>query len=115
MVADLYALSTVESSAATPVDLTITPGQDAKLHHITCRFSAAPVTSEDFEVWADYASGSEFSSRVLSTDPSDGSVQDFVFFPDNEFYFAKGDSIRIVYPNSDARTVSIQAVMEVEQ
>jgi len=54
MIADLFALKTYRFSETGAVNRTIQPQADAKLNYVSCRFSSAPATAENFEIWADF-------------------------------------------------------------
>jgi len=115
MVADLFALKKYRYSSTGAVSQTITPGQDARLYSVTVSVSTAPTTSESLTITVNYPEGGEYSTLMLSTDLSTDSTTDILYQPDAPFYILKGSSLTIAYANTDANTVAMQTVMEVEQ
>ena len=95
------------------VDSQITPpkatlgASHAFLSAILIHFSEAPTTSENLIVSYVSDQGVEFTTELYAEDPSANSLTDLVLEWDNGFVLDPGDSIKIVYPNTDERTIGV--------
>ena len=85
---------------------------DFRLVAVTCHFSAAPSTSENFTVSLDANDGSAYDTTLLSVDPSADGVTDISWEPDTDLYFESGDEIAVAYANTDTVTYGLRIVTE---
>ena len=84
---------------------------ERRLLGVTVHFSAAPTTSEYLTVSLDSADGPEYDVVIYRIDPAAASTTDIVY-TDANLPLVVGDALRVVYANSDARTVGIRLVLE---
>jgi len=85
-------------------------GPQFKLLGVTCKFSAAPTTSESFVITLDSNLGAAYDVPLYSVDPSVGSLTSIVktWDDDDAMIFDKGDVITAAYTNTDTRTYGLQ-------
>ena len=79
---------------------------------VTLHLSAAPTTSEDFEITLNANAGAVYDTLLYSLDLSSGSTADLVWYPDEDFLLETGDAIDITFANSDTRTYGLQVTTE---
>jgi len=82
-----------------------------RLISVSCKFNAAPTTSENLTITANLASGAVYDVLLYSVDPSASSLTDLVWLPDEPMWFYDGDSIDIAYTNTDTEDYGIEIVM----
>jgi len=77
---------------------------------VSCKFSAAPATSESLVVTLDSRFGSDYDVILYTVDPSVGAVTSIVKSFDNDdiFTYDSGDEITVAYTNTDTRTYGLQ-------
>ena len=94
-------------AAATPA------GATYRLMSVTCHFSAAPTTSEDFTITLDALAGAEYDTLLYSVDPSVTSATDIIWFPDGwELMTTGGDVIDAAFANTDLVTYGVQVTLK---
>ena len=71
------------------------------------KFSAAPTTAENITITFKSGKGSDFDTVIYQLDPSTNSETDIIYSPDVALPLNKGDSVELVYLNTDARTISV--------
>jgi hypothetical protein len=96
----------IQASAVVPT------GQAYRLISVSCRWSAAPTTSEFFTITADLHAGVAFYYLLYTVDPSVASTYSLLFLPDQEEIFEGGDSIVVTYAGTDPRQWAIQITMK---
>ncbi|MHC4498550.1 MAG: hypothetical protein ACYS21_05490 [Planctomycetota bacterium] len=112
--ADLYAVAKYRTTANGALAYTVNPGADAQLLSVTARWNVAPTTSENFTITVNYPEGGEYSTLLLSEDPSVGSVTNLFYQPDARLILASGDTLTIAYTNTDTRFIAVQVRTEEE-
>lgn len=112
--ADLYAIEKYRASVTGALAITVDPSADARLLSVTARWNVAPTTSENYTITWNYPDGGEYSTLLLSEDPSVGSVTNIVYQPDGDLILADGDTLTIAHPNTDGRLIAIQVRTEEE-
>jgi hypothetical protein len=91
---------------------TVPTGQSYRLISVSCRWSAAPTTSEFFTITADLHAGAAFDFLLYTVDPSVAATYSLLFLPDQEEIFEGGDSIVVTYAGTDPRQWAIQITMK---
>ena len=81
------------------------------LNSITVKLSAAPTTAENLTADINAIAGSDYDTRILSTDPSVGSVTSVLFIPDQPLLLAPGDQIDVDYANTDTGTIGVRVTL----
>ena len=81
-----------------------------KLLEVSCKWSAAPTTSQDFVVALASKKGTTHDDTLYSVDPSVGAVTSIVktFEDDDAFVFDKGDAVTVAYTNTDTKTLGLK-------
>lgn len=75
---------------------------------VLIHFSEAPTTSEKLVISYATEKGDAFETEIFSVDPSTDSLTDiFVSATSLEIPLQEGESIKIVYPNTDENTIGI--------
>lgn len=87
---------------------TVPPGQHYRLVSVSCRFNAAPTTSEDFTVTLDANAGAAYDVLLYSVDPSAAATSHIVWFPDEELILEGGDAVDVAFANTDSRVYGSQ-------
>ena len=77
---------------------------------ITCHFSAAPTTSENFVIKIDANAGAAYDTTLFTTNPSASAATDIFWQPDDELLMVSGDEIAVTFTNTDARTYGLRIV-----
>jgi len=81
------------------------------LDSVTCRFDAAPTTSEDFTVKLNANNGVAYDAELYSEDPSVYSAQDIVYQPEGgPLLCESGDAIDVDFPGSDGKRYGLRIV-----
>lgn len=95
------------------IALSTTMARKFRLTSVTCHFSAAPTTSEDFTVTLNAAEGAAYDTVLVRKDPSAGAVVDIVYIPDGYgLILGAGDEIDVAYTNTDGRTYGLRIACE---
>jgi len=79
----------------------------ACLSAILIHFSETPTTSENLVISYVSDTGEEYTTELYSEDPSAEDTTDLVLEWNNGFVLDPGDTIKIVYPNTDEKTIGI--------
>lgn len=95
-------------AAAIAATLTVPVGQCYKLVSVSCKFSAAPTTSESFTITLDANAGAAYDVLLYTINPSLLSTTTIFWFPDQPLYLEGGDAIDVVFANTDTRTYGVQ-------
>jgi hypothetical protein len=91
---------------------TVPVGQSYRLISVSCRWNAAPTTSEFFTVTADLHAGATFDILLYTVDPSVAATYSLLFLPDQEEIFEGGDAIDVAYAGTDPRHWGLQITMK---
>ena len=92
--------------------VTVPNGTHCRLVSVSCSFSAAPTTSENFTVDLDAVAGAAFDLRLYTLDPSAGSTTDILWQPDCDLILEGNDRIVVAYPGSDGAVYGVQVTLE---
>ena len=95
-------------TAAINLSGTVPVGDHYRLVSVSCLFSAAPTTSENFTVTLDANAGAAYDVLLYALDPSVGATYSIVYLPDQEIILEGGDAIDVAYTNTDTRTYGVQ-------
>ena len=77
------------------------------LSAILIHFDAPPTTAENLIISYKNKDSNAYTTELANEDPATESTQDFVLEWYNGFVLDPGDTITIVYPNTDERTIGI--------
>ena len=102
----------VVATGAAGITASTTLSAAFKLISVTCHFSAAPTTSEDFVITLNANDGAAYDTVLFSVDPSAASSTDVVYIPDGELLFESGDEIDVTFTNTDTRTYGVRIVTQ---
>jgi len=97
----------LNATGATALTSTTAIVAEWKLIAVTCHFSAAPTTSENFVLKLDAQAGAAYDTTLYSINPSLSAATDLVFLPDGEIKFKTGDELVTTFTNTDARTYGL--------
>jgi len=97
----------VTETAAIAMNKTTAIGAEFKLLKVTCHFSAAPTTSENFTLTLDSVAGAAYDTVLYSFNPSLSAATDIVFLPDGDMKFKTGDELVATFTNTDACTYGL--------
>jgi hypothetical protein len=89
------------------INTTTAIAAEFKLIMITCHFSAAPTTSENFQVKLDSVAGSAYDTVLYAVNPSLSSATDLVYLPDGEMKFKTSDELVVTFTNTETRTYGL--------
>ena len=92
------------------VNLTWSPSNQGAAVRVFVAFDSPPATSEDIEVIYDSGDGVNYDTLIEKIDPSVGDVTDIAMLIGNETPLFSTDSIRVRYPNTDARRVNVTII-----
>lgn len=95
-------IGAISETAVTPV------GRDYRLMSISCHFSAAPTTSENFTITLDANAGPAYDTLLYSLDPSAGATTDILWQPDEELLLSGNDAVDVAFANTDNVTWAVQ-------
>jgi hypothetical protein len=101
-----------EGDGAIVATATVPVGRSYRLISVSCRWSAAPTTSEFFTVTADLHAGPTFDVLLYTVDPSVAATYSLLFLPDQEEIFEGGDAIDVTYAGTDARHWGLQVTFK---
>lgn len=99
-------------SVANGATLVVPAGRTYKLISVSCKFSAAPTTSENFVVTLDANPGAAYDVVLYSVNPSVGATTSLIWFPDEPLLLEGGDSIDVTFTNTDTVTYGLQITAE---
>jgi hypothetical protein len=101
------------STGAIAIAATLTAYDSVNVKQIVIHFSLAPTTSENLLIKLDSNAGAAYDTMLYTVDPSDSSITDLVWIPDDgAFAMVYGDEIDITYANTDTRTIGISVYYE---
>ena len=87
---------------------TVPAGWTYRLVSVSCNFNAAPTTSENFTIELDANAGPIYDLLLYTLDPSAAATSDILWQPDEEIILEGGDSIDVMFANTDARNYGAQ-------
>jgi len=97
----------LNATGAVALNATTAIAAEFRLIQVTCHFSAAPTTSENFVVKLDATAGATYDTTLFTTNPSLSAATDLVFIPDSDLKFKSGDEIVVTFTNTDTRTYGL--------
>jgi len=99
------------TTGAGAINASYAPGVAFWLHSITCHFSAAPTTAENFTVTLDANDGAAYDTLLYEADPSVFGDQDLEYVPEyGPRLYEAGDAIDVAYLNTDNNTYGLRIV-----
>jgi hypothetical protein len=101
-----------EGAGAIAVTTPVPMGQHYRLISVSCRWNAAPTTSEFFTITADLYAGAAYDVLLYTVDPSVAATYSLLFLPDQEEIYTGGDAIDVAFANTDARHWGLQITMK---
>jgi len=101
-----------KATGAAAINLTTAVAAEFRLVQVTCHFSTAPTTSENFVVKLDAQGGAVYDTTLFTTNPSLSSETDIAFIPDSNLDFFAGDEIVVTFTNTDARVYGVTIYYE---
>jgi hypothetical protein len=101
-----------EGAGVIAATATVPPGQHYRLISVSCRWTAAPTTSEFFTITADLHAGTAYDVLLYTVDPSVAATYSLLFLPDQEEIFEGGDAIDVAFANTDAQHWAVQITMK---
>ena len=107
MSASVYKINAT-GAAAIAATMTVPAGRAYELISVSCKFSAAPTTSEAFTITLDANAGATYDTLLYTLDPSLTAVTSLLWQPDGPLYLEGGDAVDVVYTNTDTRTYGVQ-------
>jgi hypothetical protein len=107
----IYKFST-EGAGAIAATATVPAGQHYRLISVSCRWAAAPTTSEFFTITADLNAGATYDVLLYTVDPSVAATYSLLFLPDQEEIFEPGDAIDVAFANTDNQHWGLQITMK---
>jgi hypothetical protein len=102
----------LEGAGAIAHTVTVPVGQHYRLISVSCRWTAAPSTSEFFTITADLHAGAAFDYLLYTVDPSVAATYSLLFLPDQEEIFEGGDAIDVTFANTDSQHWAVQITMK---
>jgi hypothetical protein len=101
-------------AAIVPATATTAEVGPFELIEVTCHLSAAPTTSEQFQVLLNANDGAAYDTELFAVDAAQymGGVTDIVFRPLGRKLYEAGDQINVAWPNSNARTYGLRIVVK---
>lgn len=109
-----FSTSVLKTSAtgAGAMNTTTAIAAEFRLVQVTCHFSAAPTTSENFVIKLDSSLGAAYDTTLFTTNPSLSAATDISFVPDSDLDFFLADEIVVTFTNTDARTFGLTIYYE---
>jgi hypothetical protein len=95
--------------------INLAPGASAqwKILSVTCHFSVAPTTSENFVIKKSNAVAA-YTTEIFSNDPSASTATDIAYIPDGELVvLGTTEDLDITFTNTDSRTFGVTVTYEV--
>ena len=111
MSASIYKISE-EGTGPVNVSMTVPPGSVYRLHSVSIKFNAAPVTSESLTITYDALAGVNYDVLLYTIDPSITSITSLIWKPDELQFLHGADAVDIFYNNNDGRTWGCQVIVE---
>ena len=99
-------------AAAIATSLTVPAGRTYRLVSVTCKFNAAPTTSESLTVTLDAGAGAAYDVVLYSVDPSATSMTSMAWQPDKPVLLEGGDAIDVAFTNTNTKTYGVQITAE---
>jgi hypothetical protein len=99
-------------AAAIAATATVPAGVHYALVSVTCKFSAAPTTSENLTVTLDANAGAAYDVVIYTLNPSTGSTTSVLYQPTYPLVFEPGDKITVAFANTDTRTYGVQITLQ---
>jgi len=112
MSASVFKFST-EGDGAIAATATVPIGESYRLASVSCRFSAAPTTSENFTITLNANAGATFDVLLYSLDPAAAATYSIMYYPDEEMFLEGGDAIDVAFANTDNRHWAVQITAKV--
>jgi len=102
-------ISVLRATGSSAISFTTTGSISTKfqLEKVTCFFSSAPSTSENFTINLDSGGGSAYDTNLFSFDPSVVSATDIAYIPPVKMNFVAGDAITVSFTNTNSRTYGL--------
>ena len=102
-------------TGAAAMSVSFTAVRACKLGTVTCKFSAAPTTSENFTVSLDANAGAAYDVTWFTYDP--GAVGSITFISVDEtdigeVWLVPGDIVTVAYTNTDTRTYGVEITVK---
>jgi hypothetical protein len=97
----------LNATGAAAISSTTAVAAEFKLMAITCHFSAAPTTSENFVIKLDATAGAAYDTTLYSVNPSLSAATDIAYIPDGELKFKANDEVVVTFTNTNARTYGL--------
>jgi len=99
-------------AAALATSMTVPAGDTYRLVSVSCKFSAAPTTSQNYTITLNANAGAAYDVLLYTVDPSATSITTMLWQPDEPLYLVGGDAIDVAYTNTDTRTYGVQITVE---
>jgi len=80
---------------------------------VSCNFSIAPTTSENFTITINDVLGPAYDLLLYTLDPSAAATSDILWQPDEELMLVGGDALDVAFANTDGRTWGIVFTVKV--
>lgn len=111
MSAGIYKINAT-GAVAIAASATVPAGKTYRLQSVSCKFSAAPVTSESFTVTLNANAGAAYDTVLYSVDPSATSAASIYWLPSGKSLLEGSDSVDVAFTNTDTRTYGVQITLE---
>jgi len=86
---------------------------DERLCSVTLHLSAAPTgTSQAFTITLDANDGAVYDTLLVSVNPKETALTNYVYMPDGDLYLENGDAIDLSFANSEGKTYGAQITTE---
>lgn len=95
-------------AAAIATSLTVPSGATYQLISVSCKFSAAPATSESLTITLDANAGAAYDTLLYTVNPSATAMTTMLWQPDEPLFLEGGDQIDVAFTNTDTRTYGLQ-------
>tara|TARA_R100001244_G_scaffold34657_1_gene32008 strand:+ start:720 stop:1184 length:465 start_codon:yes stop_codon:yes gene_type:complete len=108
-------ISLNETTGSGAISINLAPGASAqwKILSVTCHFSAAPTTSENFVIKKSNSTAA-YTTEILSVDPSASTATDIAYIPDGELIIlGTTEDLDITFTNTETRTYGVTVTYEV--
>lgn len=102
------------AAAIAPATATTAEAGPFELIEVTCHLSAAPTTSEQFQVILNANDGAAYDTELFAVDAAQymGGLTDIVFRPLGRKLYEAGDQINVAWPNTNLRTYGLRIVVK---
>ncbi len=98
---------TLTATGSAAINSTTAVAAEFKIIAVTCHFSAAPTTSENFVIKLDATAGAAYDTTLYSVNPSLSAATDIAYIPDGELKFKANDEVVVTFTNTNARTYGL--------